>query len=255
MQKKLRKLASLTGAIVGILAMNMAAPAHAGLVIELSTDGVHWTTVATGASGSSASYTNSNFQGFNISVLSADSNSPGTSSLTYLEGASVHITNDTGKLSSLYITLSDTGFTAPTAPPEVLLDSQIGGSVTVGGKDNTLVYQSYVDPADGQNTLTGFTTGPQSPNITGTPKSYNTDTSTMITGGLTSTYSITESFKFTLDNHSQLGFSSSTNLSAVPEPSSMVLSCISVLGLVGYTWRRKAATKGRRGAGRTDVAK
>jgi hypothetical protein len=34
--------------------------------------------------------------------------------------------------------------------------------------------------------------------------------------------------------------------SAVPEPSSLVLSCISVLGLVGYTWRRKASINGGR---------
>jgi hypothetical protein len=244
------------GAIAGILAMGTATPARAGLVIQLSTDGVHWTSVASKPSGTTASYSNTNFHGFNISVLSDDSNSPGTSSLTYLEGSAVHVTNKNAGSATLYITLGDTGFTAPTTPPAVLLDSQIGGSVTIPGKDNTLTYQSYVDPADGQNSLTGFTTGPQTPNITGSPKSYNVDTSTTITGGLTSTYSITEYFKLTLDKGSQLGFQSSTNLSAIPEPSSLVLSCISVLGLVGYTWRRKTSiTRGRRGAGLTDVGK
>jgi hypothetical protein len=256
MQKKLRKLASLAGAIVGVLAMNMAAPAHAGLVIKLSTDGVNWTTAASASSGGSTSYTNANFHGFGITVLGSDSNSPGTSSLTYLEGSAVHITNNTGKISSLYITLGDTGFTAPTNPPAILLDSQIGGSVTVTGAHNTVVYQSHVDPANGQNSLAGFTTGTQTPNITGTPKSYNDDTATLITNGLAGPYSITEYFKFTLDNHSQLGFQSSTYLSAVPEPSSVVLSCISVLGLVGYTWRRKSATaRARRAEGRTDARK
>ncbi len=249
MKKNLRRLVPLAGVLAGIVAMGMASPARAGLVIELSTDGVTWTPVASAPSGTSASYSNTNFHGFNISVLSNDSNSPGTSSLTYLEGSAVHITNNNSAAASLYITLGDTGFTAPTTPPVITLDSQIGGSVTVPGSHNTLTYQSYVDPADGQNSLAGFTTGPQMPNITGTPKSFNTDTSTTITGGLTSTYSITEYFKFTLDKGSQIGFQSSTDLSAVPEPSSLVLSCISVLGLVGYTWRRKARVAGgRRGA-------
>lgn len=233
----------------GILAMGMASPARAGLVIELSTDGVTWTTAASQPSGTSATYSNANFNGFNISILSNDSNSPGTSTLTYLEGSAVHITNNNAAAATLYVRLGDTDFTAPVNPPAITLDSQIGGSVTVAGANNTLTYQSWVDPANGQNSLTGFTAGPQTPNITGTPKSYNSDATTTIVAGLAGPYSITEYFQFHLDHGSQLGFQSSTNLSAVPEPSSLTLSCVSVLGLVGYTWRRRAASaRVRRGA-------
>jgi hypothetical protein len=249
-------LVSLAGTLAALLAIGTATPARAGLVIQLSTDGVHWDTVAAQPSGTSAGYTNSSYNGFDINMLSDDSNSPGSSSLTYLEGTVLHVTNDNATSATLYITLGDQDFTSPINPPAIRLDSQIGGSVTVAGADNTLTYQSYVDPADGQNTTTGFSPGPQTPDITGSPKSYNDDASTMITGGLTSAYSITEYFRLTLDAGSQLGFQSSTNLSAVPEPTSLVLSCISVLGLVGYTWRRKASiTGGRRGAGLTDVRK
>ncbi len=241
MTKTFRSSVAAVVAIVGVTAMGVATPARAGLVIELSTDGVNWTTVASSGSGTTASYTNANYDGFNVSVLSDDSNSPGTSSLTYLEGSDVHIANNNSGTATLYIKLGDTDFTSPTTPPAIILDSQIGGSVTVAGKDNKLSYQSYVNPANGQSSLAGFTTGAQTPVITGSPKSYSDDASTMITSGLSSPYSITEYLKITLDKGSQVGFQSSTNLSSVPEPSSLVLSGISVLGLAGYALRRRKA--------------
>jgi PEP-CTERM motif len=119
--------------------------------------------------------------------------------------------------------------------------------VTTGGSTNALTYQSYVDPSDGQNSQLGFTAGPQTPNITGSPKSYNDDASTLITGGLTSTYSITESFEVTLHSGSQVGFQSSTDLSPVPEPSSLVLAGAGALGLIGYALRRRIAPGVREG--------
>ncbi len=233
-------------AAVGILAGGMVTPAHADLEILLSTNGTTWTKVADDPSGGTATYSSKNFGNFNVSVLSDDSNSPGTSSLAYLEGASVHVTNNNSGVATLYIKLSDTGFTAPTTPPGILLDSQIGGSVTVGGSSNALTYQSYVDPKDGEATLTGFTAGAQTPNITGKDshgnslKSYSDDRSILITSGLTSAYSITEYFKVTLHKGSQVGFQSSTDLSSLaPEPSSLVLAGLGALGLIGYGLRRR----------------
>ncbi len=233
-------------ATVGILAGGLVTPARADLEILLSTNGTTWTKVAHDTSGGTASYSSKNFGGFNVSVLSDDSNSPGTSSLAYLEGSSVHVTNNNSGVATLYIKLSDTGFTSPTTPPNILLDSQIGGSVTVGGSSNALTFQSYVDPKDGEATLTGFTTGAQTPNITGTDghghsqKSYSDDRSILIESGLTSTYSITEYFKVTLNKGSQIGFQSSTDLTAMtPEPSSLVLAGLGALGLIGYRLRRR----------------
>lgn len=240
-------------ATAGLLALFTAAPARADLTIQLSTDGKNWTTVADQPSGSSASYStpsNTPFSGFNISFLSDDSNSPGTATLSYLEGASVHV-NNTGAAGTLYIKLSDTGFGQPvTSVDAITLDSQIGGSVTVGGADNNITYQSYVDPNNGQATLTGFTPGPQQPNITGNPKSYSSDSSMLITSGLTGPFSITESFQIYLDSGSQIGFQSSTNLMSVPEPSSLVILGLGALGFVAYASRRpRAATTCTRNTG------
>jgi hypothetical protein len=237
-----------TVAMVGILAAGLATPAHADLEILLSTNGTTWTKVAHNASGGDASYNSKNFSNFNVSVLSDDSNSPGTSSLAYIEGSSVHVTNNNSGTATLYIKLSDTGFTTPINPGAILLDSQIGGSITVGGASNALRYQSYVDPKDGEATLTGFTAGPQTPNITGknshgqSQKSYSDDRSTLITSGLTAKYSITEYFKLTLSKGSQVGFQSSTDLSAMtPEPSSLVLAGLGAMGLIGFGLRRRTA--------------
>ncbi len=242
MPQRIRRPVSPIVAMIGILAMGMAAPARADLEVQLSTNGVNWTTVASAGSGTSASYSSSNFHGFNISLLSDDSNSPGAGDMAYLEGANLHITNNNAGTSTLYIKLSDTGFTTPvTSLDSIKLDSQIGGSVTTKGADNTLTFQSYVDPADGQNSPTGFTTGAQTPNVTGTPKAYSSNTSMMITSGLTTTYSITETFKITLDHLSQIGFQSSTDLAYAPEPSSLATAVLAALGLIGYGVRRLRA--------------
>jgi len=223
---------------IGVIAVPQ--PACANLVIELSTDGTHWSTVASAASGTVTSYDSANYHGFNISVLSDDSNSPGTPTMAYLEGSAVHVANTNSGTATLYIELSVTGFTTPTNPASVLLDSQIGGSVTTPGKDNSLVFQSYVDPANGLASAAGFSVGPQSPKITGTPRSYSDDSSLWITSGLVTPYSITEYFKLTLDQNSQVGFQSSTDLTvATPEPSSLTLCAVGTLGFVGYACRRR----------------
>jgi hypothetical protein len=228
-------------AVVGILAGGMATPARADLEILLSTDGTNWTEVAHDLSGTVTSYSNKNFAGFTISMLSDDSNSPGTSSLAYLEGASLHVTNNNSNVATLYIKLSDTGFKSPLNPGAIVLDSRIGGSVTVGGVSNSLTFQSWVDPMDGEATLTGLTAGTQTPNITGKPqKSYSDDRSKLITHGLTSTDSITEYFEIILNKGARVGFQSNTTLSALaPEPSGLVLAGLGALGLIGYGLRRR----------------
>jgi hypothetical protein len=234
--------------MVGVLAGGMATPARPDLEILLSTNGTSWTQVAHDPSGTTASYTSKNFAGFNISVLSDDSNSPGRWPLAYLEGSSVHVTNNNTKTATLYIKLSDTGFHYPQNPAPVTMDSQIGGSVTTGGASNLLTFQSFVDPKDREAMPAGFTTGMQTPNITGktaqgkSQKSYSDDRTMMITSGLVSAYSISECFKITLNKGSQVGFQSSTNLSApTPEPSGLVLAGVGALGLIGHALRRRRA--------------
>ncbi len=63
----------------------------------------------------------------------------GNSSATTIKNT----TGSTGHV--LHITITGSGFTNPIAPPTVLTDSQISGSVTKASSTNTLAFQSYVN--------------------------------------------------------------------------------------------------------------
>jgi hypothetical protein len=118
--------------------------------------------------------------------------------------------------------------------------SHIGGTVAAGGAADVMTFQSYVDPANGQN-FTGagtLTTGPQSPSITGTG-SYSNDHTLVITS-LGTPYSITERFSITMSPGAEVNFSSSTTLSSVvPEPSTMAIAGLGAIGFLGYGLRRR----------------
>jgi len=222
---------------VGILLAGMATPARADLEIQLSTDNVTYTTVATNPSGTGAQFTGT-FGGYGIVVLATASNSPGTPTFAELDGADLRITNVSAGDGHLFIKLGDTDFTAPTTPPNILMESHVGGTVPVADPSNTLTFQSYVDNVtpNGQNTTVGITTGAQNPGITG--GSFNDSKSLTITS-LSAPYSITEFFDLHLSTGSVFNFSSSTTLTSVPEPSSMAIAGLGALGLIGYGIRRR----------------
>jgi hypothetical protein len=233
--------------MVALLALGMATPARAGsLQIWASTVDNPPTSsdmVATGSSTAAAA--NPLTVGtFKITGLSAFSTSPGSPKSAEETGATTSITNTGGSTATLYITIGSTGFTAPVTPPDIKLESNIGGAVVIGNGANALTYQSYLDNVtpNGQNTLVGITPGAQHPGITA-EGSYNNSTSTMITS-LKSPYSLTEYFAITLGAGAEINFSSSTSLlvSAIPEPSSLTLAGLGVLGMIGYGLRRRKAT-------------
>jgi hypothetical protein len=119
------------------------------------------------------------------------------------------------------------------------VDSQIG-AVTIGGKPILLSFQRFIDPGDGQNSLTGFSPGAQSLGIT---SSYQSDAQTTIFSGLAPTYSITESFQTTLNAGSSTAFNSHTILTdppaLAPEPSTSLL--VALDPVVGGRRRHVAA--------------
>jgi hypothetical protein len=243
MTYRFRSLFSPIAAMTAIVAMGMAVPARADLEIWASTTNnppVAADKIAMGTSGTSATF--SGMIGTDvITVLATSSNSPGSPTLSKLVGTDLDITNTGSSTQTVYITLGDTGFTSPVAPPSVQLLSHIGGTVVVGDSDNALTYWSYVNngPAGGQNSTAGLTPGAQMPDVTATG-SFRNDLSLLLSS-LTSGYSLTERFAITLGAGQDINFASSTTLQSVPEPSTLVLAGLGALGMVGYGLRRRKA--------------
>jgi hypothetical protein len=239
MSKLLRNLIPPMAAMVGLLALGMGTPARAAdMEIALSTSNnppaIPGDVVASAPSGTTATYSNMNFGGFNIDLLAASSNSPGTGSLAQLTGSTLQITNTSSAPATLFITLGDTGFTSPTS---ATLDSHIGGTVVIGSPANSLTYSSYVNTDNAQNGTGGSTPGAQTPGITS--GSFNND-SFLSLPSLGTPYSITERFALTLGAGSEINFSASSTLTpTVPEPSTLMLTGVSALCLAGYGVRRR----------------
>ena len=242
MKKRPLSLMTSLAALAAALVLGVCAPARADLEIQLSTNGTSYTKVDSKPSGSVALYglPSATFGGITFQVLNTISDSPGGGSSASLMGGATSVSNLTSKTQTVYIKLGDTGYTTPKTPPGFIqLVSSVGGAVSVPNKANALVFQSYIDPANGQNSLAGFTPGSQTPGISGTPvQSFNNSTLSTISH-LATTYSVTEFLKITLGARSAFNFSASTTVSLVPEPSSLAIAGLGMLGMIGYGIRRR----------------
>lgn len=233
MRKFLRNSASLM-----VIAMALAAgvpKAQAGIIIEYSLNGgATFTTLASGASGAVllAGFPSAVTLGdFSVDAISVMSNSPGTANLADVMSASLNIQNNGHATASIEFAFGDTGFTAPTAPPKLRLDSHIGGSVTVDNTHNLVSFTSCLSTTNANLTSCAGATyvdGPGTPNITAS--SFDNNQFLRITS-LTGPYSITEIFDVTLGAGSDVGFQANTALEPIPEPVSLSLLGAALIGL------------------------
>jgi hypothetical protein len=227
-------------AVVTILAMG-APRAEANLIVDYSLDGgATFQNLVNVASGSSVSAGSPTVGVFGISLLSIQSNSPGTPSLARLLSDSLDLVNNSAATASIEFAFSDTGFTAPIAPPNLVLNSHIGGSVTTGNAANLASFTSCVSTINSNlDTCTGATdvAGPGTPDITA--NSFQSDARDTIVS-LSGPYSITSIWSVTLGADSDVGFQANASLAAVPEPLSMSLLATGLIGL-GVVRRRRRA--------------
>ncbi|MGA8909413.1 MAG: PEP-CTERM sorting domain-containing protein [Acidobacteriaceae bacterium] len=177
---------------------------------------------------------------FSVIVPALQDNSPGTPSLADLLSSTLSVTNTSGATASIIFAFSDTGYTAPVAPPPVSLNSHIGGSVTVGSSKNLASFTSCVSATDTNLTscsgaTASTTTG--TPSITAAKSFFNDESTTLST--LTSPYSITSILPLTLGAGSILNFASNASIKPVPEPATLSILGTGLLALGAFRRRRR----------------
>jgi hypothetical protein len=212
----MKKLVCLLAGLV------LAVTAQAAIQITYSIDGGGVVTCTNAVSAGPVVCPNVSGPTLNISLLSADSNSPGTAPLSLEESTTLHINNVTGATHKIVITVASQDFTLPTAPPDILLNSHIGGTVIVGKPANALSFQSCVDATNSLNGCPGTIQSPVgSPSVTSALSFSNDQFKTIPTLG--APYALDELITLTLGGGGQINFSASTTLTQVPEPASIAL--------------------------------
>jgi len=243
---ELRSSLSALAALAGLMIVGTASPARADLELQITIDGNVFAPF-TGPSGTFVTNGITTFNGVTVVVSSAASNSPGDPTSANTTGATNKITVANNAAHTVVINYGDTGFNSPTAPPALTMTSQLGGSVdTKLAAGSSITFQSYADPANRQNSTPGtFTTGLQNTykqgNVTAAGSFALTDATPLTISTLASPYSMTSVTSVSIAAGSSgavFNFSSSSQLTPTPEPSTIALA-FAGLPALGLVWARR----------------
>jgi hypothetical protein len=235
----MRKLNRAAPVIAVLIAFACAPTAHAALELSYRLDGGAVTLLPTIPLGSSVVFNGTVGGVFQLDVLTLTSNSPGTAILSELLTSTVKITNKTAATHTLDLWAVDIGFMSPATPPPVRVLSSIGGTVTTPGHaDNSVRFDSCIDPGNSQTPCAGgFVVGPGTPDITNAGSFQDDKTAVIATLG--TPYSISQSLALTIGGGSSLNFSNTTNITPTPEPTTFLLVGGALFGAATVLRRRR----------------
>jgi hypothetical protein len=244
MSRYLKTLAIMT-ALAALLCV--ATPARADITVTVQEDsGTTFTFTQAGspsANGGLGQTTSSftlinptgTFTTPNYTVEITSANESQDSSGSEVASSTLKITQTGATAGILHITVTGTGFTAPTTPPAVAITSEIGGSSQNARSTDTLVFQSFVaGTGEGlQNESSQLTSG-------SFKSTLNTSTNT-----LTAPFTVRQTVDIQLNGvGDNVGYQATTQLTQpTPAPPTLALA-FSALPLVGWgVWRRRRQAK------------
>ena len=237
----LKRTAAALVATVGLVALPAAA--HAGTIIQYSTDGTNWTTICFDGSTCSGSASALGGQ-LTITIAGITSNSPGTPASSDIFTSTTQIDYTGTGVADIILRYASDGFTEPT---QGLLESSISGTGTINtASTNTAAFTSCAvnvnigtgpPPASDVACPGGITAPTLSPAVN--VASFSA-TSTTLVAAIGTPYMLAQNLDVHIAGGSTLNFAGSTDLVAAPEPASIVLMGTGFLGLVGFVRRRKS---------------
>jgi hypothetical protein len=219
--------------IVCVAIMGLPSMAGASTIFQLSQDGGAYTTVATGTSLSSLSGTGV-FGDFSYKIIGVGTDN--TATLSDILSSATSISNTSTAAHTLSVRVSSQDFTLP-AGTGVRIESGMGASLSAGTL--TATFQAYADKANGLAATSDFTVGLQ--NCSFNVSTCDTGSGSGVFTKTTGAYSLTTVANLTLSGGGLANFSTHENVTAVPEPNTLVLLGSSLVMFAGLGFKRKKA--------------
>jgi hypothetical protein len=237
----LKRTAAALAATVGIVAMPVAA--HAGTIVEYSTDGTNWFTICSSASSTCSGSASALSGQLTITVAGVTQSASASSSDIFTAATQISFTG--AGVTDVILRYAGDGFTTPTSG--TLLSNLGGTGINNTSPLNTVAFTSCVVNAN-------IGTNPGSPHLSDVPcpggistptlspavnvASFSGSTSTSVSS-VGTPYLLAQNLDVHIVSGATLNFANSTDLVAAPEPSSIVLTASGLIGLVGFARRRK----------------